>query len=290
MPKSQQRLLNYATSIAKCPTETTAYGSCVSAQAERIKQGDCNAEFKKLIDCVTKNLKKNLKRANRLLTFFKYNYKFVAPYRVLVDGTFCSAALQEKLNLAEQIPKYLTEETHLMTTKCVLHELEKFGPLLYGALVIAKQFEIAECTHSTPKPASDCLAHLARRAASGKTKFLIATQDDELTEKLRKIVGTPIMYIKFKTVLLDNISEATKAGCSKDEAEMKKLKELKKEILSSSTVPQLKKKKKKKGGVNPLSCKKKVMKASLETVRTGERTATGKRKRTKKKVDGGGEE
>uniref|UniRef100_A0A8R1E4Z0 rRNA-processing protein UTP23 homolog n=2 Tax=Caenorhabditis japonica TaxID=281687 RepID=A0A8R1E4Z0_CAEJA len=149
---------------------------------------------------------KRIKRANRLLTFFKYNFKFNPPYRVLVDGTFCNAALQEKLNLAEQIPKYLTEATHLMTTKCVLKELENFGPLLYGALVIAKQFEVAECTHSTPRAASDCLAHLARRAASGKTKYLIATQDDELTEKLRGIVGTPIMYIKFKTVLLDNVS------------------------------------------------------------------------------------
>lgn len=227
---------------------------------------------------------KRLKRANRLLTFFKYNFKFVPPYRVLVDGTFCNAALQEKLNLAEQIPKYLTEETYLMTTNCVLHELEKFGPLLYGALVIAKQFEIAECTHKTPKAASDCLAHLARRAASGKQKYFIATQDDELTEKLRSIVGTPIMYIKFKTILLDNVSEATKAGCSKDENEIKKLKELKKEMLGAKTTEGVKKKKKKKGGVNPLSCKKKIMKASVETSRTGERTATGKRKRSKKKA------
>uniref|UniRef100_A0A1I7TWP9 rRNA-processing protein UTP23 homolog n=1 Tax=Caenorhabditis tropicalis TaxID=1561998 RepID=A0A1I7TWP9_9PELO len=225
---------------------------------------------------------KRLKRANRLLTFYKYNFKFLPPYRVLVDGTFCNAALQEKLNLAEQIPKYLTEETHLMTTNCVLKELEKFGPLLYGALVIAKQFEIAECNHHTPKAASDCLAHLARRAASGKTKYLIATQDDELTEKLRTIVGTPIMYIKFKTVLLDNVSEATKAGSTKDENEIKKLKELKKEIIGVEEV--IKKKKKKKGGANPLSCKKKLMKATVEAVRTGERTATGKRKRTKKKA------
>lgn len=58
MPQKQQRLLKYASSIAKCPTETTTYGLCVSAQAERIKQGDCSAEFEKLIECVTKNLKK----------------------------------------------------------------------------------------------------------------------------------------------------------------------------------------------------------------------------------------
>ncbi|CAD6190321.1 unnamed protein product [Caenorhabditis auriculariae] len=57
MPK-QQRLLQYATSVAECPTEAFAYGRCVSSQAERVKQHDCQAEFKKLLDCVTKQLKK----------------------------------------------------------------------------------------------------------------------------------------------------------------------------------------------------------------------------------------
>ncbi|CAI5446606.1 unnamed protein product [Caenorhabditis angaria] len=232
---------------------------------------------------------KRIKRANRILTFFKYNYKFNAPYKVLMDGTFCNAALQEQINLAEQIPKYLTEETHLMTTNCVLEELKKFGPLLYGALVIAKKFEIAECNHKNPvKSASDCLAHLARRAASGKQKYFIATQDDELTEKLRTIVGTPVMYIKFKTVLLDNISEATKNGANSTQKDITQLKELKKQLLAPKDLDK-KKKKKRKGGANPLSCKKKVMKIS-EVSRTGERTASGKRKRTKKKEKGSGEE
>lgn len=75
------------------------------------------------------------------------------------------------------------------------------------------------------------------------------------------------------------ISEATKAGCSKEESEIKKLKELKNALIGQQEL----KKKKKKKGVNPLSCKKKIMKASVDIVRTGERTASGKRKRTKKK-------
>ncbi|CAB3402654.1 unnamed protein product [Caenorhabditis bovis] len=225
---------------------------------------------------------KRLKRAHRLLTFYKYSYKFLPPYKVLVDGTFCSAALQEKINLAEQIPKYLGEETHLMTTKCVLSELEKFGPLLYGALVIAKQFEIVCCNHQKPKSASDCLSHLARRAASGKDKYFMATQDEDLTETLRNIVGTPILYIKFKTVLLDNISEATKNGSSKSDLEVEQLKALKSKLIEDSNTVEKKKKKKKKG-VNPLSCKKKVMKVTQVPQRTGDRTAAGKRKRSRKK-------
>lgn len=70
---------------------------------------------------------KRLKKASRVLSFFRYQYGFVLPHKVLLDGTFCQAALQFKINLREQMPKYLgTPETELFTTNCVLHELGFF--------------------------------------------------------------------------------------------------------------------------------------------------------------------
>lgn len=67
---------------------------------------------------------KRLKKASRVLNFFRYQYGFNLPYKILLDGTFCQAALQFKINLREQIPKYLKSlETELLTTSCVLHEL-----------------------------------------------------------------------------------------------------------------------------------------------------------------------
>lgn len=44
-------------------------------------------------------------------------------FRVLVDGTFCNAALANKINLREQLPKYLGGDVEIATTKCVLAEL-----------------------------------------------------------------------------------------------------------------------------------------------------------------------
>lgn len=223
---------------------------------------------------------KRYKRANRVLTFFKYNYKFVPPYRVLVDGTFCNSALVNKINLAEQMPKYLGEETYLTTTKCVLAELEKFGPILYGALVIAKQFEVIECPHQQSKSASECITHMARRAASGKTKYFMATQDDELTDKLRLIAGTPILYIKYNAILLDQPSELSKEKASANSAEMEKLKELKKQLIPEAE----KKKKKRTKGANPLSCKKKKTTKAVKVAQVAEKTMNGKRKRRKKET------
>ncbi|KAK6044400.1 hypothetical protein COOONC_18095, partial [Cooperia oncophora] len=49
------------------------------------------------------------------------------------------------------------------------------GSPVYGALVIARQFEVDVCPHTPTRPAAECLAHLARRATKGKTKYVIAT-------------------------------------------------------------------------------------------------------------------
>lgn len=66
---------------------------------------------------------KRLKRANRVLTFFRYNYGYLPPYSTLLDGTFCQAALTNKINLREQLPKYFSNETNIFISKCVIHEL-----------------------------------------------------------------------------------------------------------------------------------------------------------------------
>ncbi|ETN72250.1 hypothetical protein NECAME_13920 [Necator americanus] len=125
----------------------TAYGTCVSNQAERITKDACADEFSKLLDCVKS--------------------------RVLVDGTFCNAALANKINLREQLPKYLGGDVDIVTTKCVLAELERLGSPVYGALVICRQFVVDMCPHTPHRSPAECLAHLARRATKGIRSTLL---------------------------------------------------------------------------------------------------------------------
>lgn len=67
------------------------------------------------------------KRAQRNLAFFRNHFHFHPPYQVLLDGTFCQAALKNKVNITEQMPKYLSDEVKLLTTVCCVNEVEKYS-------------------------------------------------------------------------------------------------------------------------------------------------------------------
>lgn len=65
-----------------------------------------------------------------------------------------------KVNIREQLPKYLGD-VKLLTTPCCIIEMEKLErlePKLYGACIVLKQFGIHKCGHEKEaKPASKCL-------------------------------------------------------------------------------------------------------------------------------------
>lgn len=70
---------------------------------------------------------KRLKRVNRYITFFSNNYGFRSPYQILIDGTFCQVALQSQVNIKEQLPKYLGSEVQIVTTSCIVQEVDGLG-------------------------------------------------------------------------------------------------------------------------------------------------------------------
>uniref|UniRef100_A0A183BWQ5 rRNA-processing protein UTP23 homolog n=1 Tax=Globodera pallida TaxID=36090 RepID=A0A183BWQ5_GLOPA len=183
---------------------------------------------------------KRLKRAAHILTFYRYNFRFYPPFSVLLDGTFCQAALQYKINLREQMPKYLAQSVEMSVTKCVLNELEQLGKPLHGALVICQQFRVAFCPHKPMRTASKCIAHLARRSRDeGNPKYIVGTQDDELMGELRNFGGVPILSIRFNTILLEQPSEESKIIAeNKPSEELERVKELKNEATTdrSSTI------------------------------------------------------
>lgn len=70
---------------------------------------------------------KRYKHAKRTMMFYKNNFSITPPFHVLVDGTFCKAALKFQVNIQDQLPKYLGGEVRLYTTRCCLNECEAFG-------------------------------------------------------------------------------------------------------------------------------------------------------------------
>jgi len=50
---------------------------------------------------------KRYKKVHKILRFYSLHFGFRKPYQVLVDGTLCMTALKNKINLNEQLTKYL---------------------------------------------------------------------------------------------------------------------------------------------------------------------------------------
>ncbi|KAM8967390.1 rRNA-processing protein UTP23 homolog [Pelodytes ibericus] len=232
---------------------------------------------------------KRQKHAKKILSFYRYNFRFREPYQVLLDGTFCQAALKNKIQIKEQLPKYLMGEVQLCTSHCVMKELESLGKELYGAKLIAQRFQVRSCSHfKDPVSGSACL--LSMTADNNPHHYFIATQDQELATKIKKRAGVPLMFIIQNTMVLDKPSpksvahvQAAQAGQLVPVHQKQNIEHLKDEDGGVPKASERRVKKRKRiSGPNPLSCmKKKKNPTAPPTASAGEQT---KRKRKRKRV------
>ncbi|KAM5281037.1 rRNA-processing protein UTP23 homolog [Ctenodactylus gundi] len=207
------------------------------------------------------------KHAKKHIGFFRNNFGVREPYQILVDGTFCQAALRGRIQLREQLPRYLMGETQLCTTRCVLKELETLGKDLYGAKLIAQKCQVRNCPHfKNAVSGSDCLLSMVEEG--NPHHYFVATQDQNLSVKVKKKPGIPLMFIIQNTIVLDKPSPKTIAFVKAVESgqlvsvhEKQSIKQLKEEQGLVKTPQQRRKRRKKIGGPNPLSCLKKKKKA-----------------------------
>ncbi|XP_003933164.1 rRNA-processing protein UTP23 homolog [Saimiri boliviensis] len=208
------------------------------------------------------------KHAKKHIGFFRNNFGVREPYQILLDGTFCQAALRGRIQLREQLPRYLMGETQLCTTRCVLKELETLGKDLYGAKLIAQKCQVRNCPHfKNAVSGSECLLSMVEEG--NPHHYFVATQDQDLSVKVKKKPGVPLMFIIQNTMVLDKPSPKTIAFVKAVESgqlvsvhEKESIKHLKKEQGLVKNPEQRKRKKRKKiSGPNPLSCLKKKKKS-----------------------------
>lgn len=91
---------------------------------------------------------------------------------------------------------------------------------------MAKTFERNRCNHREAIPAEDCISSIVgmiRNTNKGipllpywhlgkknKNRYIVATQSDELRDKLRSIPAVPIIHVKRGVLVLEPPSDATK--------------------------------------------------------------------------------
>ncbi|XP_061616525.1 rRNA-processing protein UTP23 homolog [Phyllopteryx taeniolatus] len=216
---------------------------------------------------------KRQKQAKKTLSFYKYNFNFREPHQILIDGTFCQAALKNKIQIKEQMPKYLMGEVQLCTTNCALKELDTLEKELYGAKLILQRYQVRKCQHfKNPVPASQCL--LSMLEDTNPHHYFVATQDFKLTTGLKKIPGVPLLYIILNTMVLEKPSQssldqvqAAQLGGLMSPAQQQRLCSMKEDqgIAQKGGERRGKKRKRKQHNPNPLSCLKKKKKKSGPT-------------------------
>ncbi|NXX66011.1 UTP23 protein, partial [Spizella passerina] len=225
------------------------------------------------------------KHAKKIMGFYKNNFQFREPFQVLLDGTFCQAALRNKIQIREQLPGYLGGAAQLCTTRCVIKELESLGKALYGAKLIAQRFQVRSCSHhKNPVSGSTCL--LSMIEDGNPHHFFIATQDQELSNKVKRKPGIPLLFIIQNTMVLDKPSPKSLAFVQKlqtnqlvPEYQKQSIVELKEKEGLVKQEGEKRRKRKRAGGPNPLSCLKKKKKKTQE----GQEPSAEKKKRRKRK-------
>uniref|UniRef100_A0A3Q2XLA5 rRNA-processing protein UTP23 homolog n=1 Tax=Hippocampus comes TaxID=109280 RepID=A0A3Q2XLA5_HIPCM len=222
---------------------------------------------------------KRQKIAKKTLSFYKYNFNFREPFQILIDGTFCQVALKNKIQIKEQMPKYLMGEVQLCTTNCALKELESLGKELVGAKIILQRYQVRKCHHlKSPVPASE---------------FAMYNNDFKLTTGLKKIPGVPLLYIILNTIVLDKPSQssldqvqAAQLGELVSPAQQQNLHTMKEEQgIIKNADRRGKKRKRKPHNPNPLSCLKKKKKKGptppLKKIEPGQKRSRSRHKKHK---------
>ncbi|XP_075153708.1 rRNA-processing protein UTP23 homolog [Haematobia irritans] len=200
------------------------------------------------------------KKSHKTLMYFTTHFQYHEPYQVLIDATFCQAALKNKVIIEEQLKKYFQSQVKLLTTQCIILEAESLGGPLTGATQIVKQFYVHKCGHEgKPVSAAECIKQMTK-----DSRYIVASQDRALQGSLRKVPGRCLLYLHKAAPVLEAPSDASKKWVSKKAnnllpaAAEKKIEILKKKEGLQNVKDDTQTPRKHKGpkNPNPLSCKK----------------------------------
>jgi U3 small nucleolar RNA-associated protein 23 len=225
--------------------------------------------------------KKN-KWFKKVVSFYRYVFKFEVPYNILIDGNFVAMSLKKKFEMKDILAKTMDENVHLVIPSCVLNEIKEIGDKIPGIVDAVSKYKIEECQHGQILSPDNCIkSYIGKKNFK---KYFVATQDSFLRQQLRKIPGVPLLFFDQNMILIDKPSQASVLASKKREElkeepkkfEKKELKEKEKEIKQwvkdeykktdhyKNKAEQYKINKlmgrirKKAKGPNPLSCKKKM--------------------------------
>ncbi|KAK5744038.1 hypothetical protein LTR17_002376 [Elasticomyces elasticus] len=177
---------------------------------------------------------KRSKQYRKLMQQYEMSFAFRPPYQILLDAAIIQLAHHQKLKLGDLLQGTLHGEIKPMITQCCIRHLynaeastpqEKRGKEEW--IETAKAAERRRCGHHElvePLSAMECLMGTVDPKGSGsnKNRYVVATQDLEIRQALRKVVGCPLVYINRSVMILEPM--ATKSVKVREGEERSKLK------------------------------------------------------------------
>ncbi|KAK4890066.1 hypothetical protein LTR27_011172 [Elasticomyces elasticus] len=177
---------------------------------------------------------KRSKQYRKLMQQYEMSFAFRPPYQILLDAAIIQLAHHQKLKLGDLLKGTLHGEIKPMITQCCIRHLynaEASTPQEKREkeewIETAKAAERRRCGHHElvePLSAMECLMGTVDPKGSGgnKNRYVVATQDLEIRQALRKVVGCPLVYINRSVMILEPM--ATKSVKVREGEERSKLK------------------------------------------------------------------
>lgn len=151
----------------------------------------------------------NSNQARKILSYYRVNFQFSAPYQVLCDAPTIFQALKNDIYLKQSLPRLLGGPAYPVVTKCIVDELRSLGEDYSNASVFAKRASRLPCSHEDQLSATECI--ISRINTPFETKLILATNDMGVLKGVAKTPGVPLISISNRTKIVLKIpSKATK--------------------------------------------------------------------------------
>lgn len=150
------------------------------------------------------------KKYHKYVNFYRTVYKFVPPFKVLLDGNFFHHTVKEQINIRLQLHRILQDQPFIFLTKCVMRELENAGEDVLGpeTLAMAKKTVKLPCTHGggVISPDECILDYIGKR---NENKVFVGTNDVHLRNNLRNKGICPIFFFQYNVLIMDAPSDVS---------------------------------------------------------------------------------
>jgi U3 small nucleolar RNA-associated protein 23 len=150
---------------------------------------------------------KRLKRTRKALLYFQTVHGIRPPFTVLADGTFIQASIAQRISLKDELEKVLGAKVIVAVTDAIVAELRALGEPFAAAAIVARKLQRINLPSGTSRVISDAILHALD--GGNPHKLCIATEDERLQARLRKLACVPLIRISRGAVVIERAADAT---------------------------------------------------------------------------------